>query len=94
MRAPLLGAIVALTVLLLLQPPVAHAAMKRVDVFAAASLTDAIGAIARDWVTGVQVDYRVFSLETAHRNGDAIETGRESFGDWSARLAIAWQYGW
>ena len=40
---------------------------------------------------GVEVDYRVFSLETAHRDGAAIELGRESFGEWGARLSIAWR---
>jgi hypothetical protein len=42
------------------------------------------------WSLGLDVGHRVFSMETAHRNGSAIETGRESFGEWSAHLELAW----
>ena len=49
--------------------------------------------LASAWAAGLEIDHRVFSLETAHRNGNSIEFGRESFGDWSARLGLAWQYG-
>jgi len=31
----------------------------------------------------------VFPVEAAHRNADTIVTGRETFGDWSARLELA-----
>jgi hypothetical protein len=44
------------------------------------------------WDLGLEFDHRVFGLETAHRNGDVIEVGRQSFGDWSARLELAWLY--
>lgn len=44
--------------------------------------------LAGRWSVGGAVERRIFSLETAHRNGAAIETGRESFGDWSARLEL------
>jgi hypothetical protein len=47
-----------------------------------------------DWATGLEVDYRVFSMDTAHRSGDEIVLERQSFGEVSARLALAWQYGW
>jgi hypothetical protein len=42
------------------------------------------------WRLGVEVEHRIFALDTAHRNGSVIETGRQSFGDWSARFEIAW----
>jgi len=42
------------------------------------------------WSTSFSVDYQAFGLDTTHRNGNQIETNRESFGDWSARLGLAW----
>lgn len=42
------------------------------------------------WSVSLAVDYMVFGLEASHRNGNEIETNRESFGDWSARLGLAW----
>src|SRR5262245_56083647 len=42
------------------------------------------------WSMSLAVDYQVFGLDTTHRNGNQIETNRESFGDWSARLGFAW----
>jgi hypothetical protein len=45
--------------------------------------------IHREWSVGLEVDRRFFALDTAHRNGNAIEIARESFGDWSARLEVA-----
>jgi len=44
------------------------------------------------WTASLEVDHRVFGLDTAHRNGDVIEYRRESFRDWSARLELAWLY--
>lgn len=41
------------------------------------------------WDLGLQVDHGVFGLDTAHRVGAGIETGRESFGEWNARFALA-----
>lgn len=41
------------------------------------------------WSAGLGLDGRFYSLDTAHRNGAVIETGRESFGDWSLRLLLA-----
>lgn len=49
--------------------------------------------VARHWRVGLEVDHRVFSMDTAHRNGTAIEYGRESFGEWNGRLELAWAYG-
>jgi len=48
--------------------------------------------LARTWTAGLEVEHRIFGLDTAHRNGDAIEVGRESFDDWSARFEFAWAY--
>jgi hypothetical protein len=42
------------------------------------------------WAAGVELDHRLFGLDTAHRNGVVIEYGRRTFGDWSARLELAW----
>jgi hypothetical protein len=35
------------------------------------------------------VDYSAFSLDTAHRSGAGVVDGRESFGNWNARLELA-----
>jgi hypothetical protein len=40
------------------------------------------------WRLGMEVERRVFALDTAHRNGSVIEYARQSFGDWSARLGV------
>jgi hypothetical protein len=45
------------------------------------------------WGLGLQIDHRVFGLDTAHRNGSEIEYSRETFGDWSARLQLARHWG-
>lgn len=42
------------------------------------------------WAAGLEMDRRFFALDTAHRNGTVIEYGRRTFGDWSARLELAW----
>lgn len=49
--------------------------------------------LAGPWVAGIELERRAFGLETAHRHGSVIETARESFGDWSARLELAWLHG-
>ncbi len=41
------------------------------------------------WSLGLQIEQGVFALDTAHRQGSGIETGRESFGEWNARVALA-----
>ena len=41
------------------------------------------------WDLGLQVEHGVFGLDTAHRVGAGIETGRESFSEWNARFALA-----
>lgn len=49
--------------------------------------------VAAGWNAGLELDHRVFRMDTAHRNGSTIEYRRETFGDWNARAALAWQYG-
>ena len=39
----------------------------------------------------LEVTRRVFSLETAHRNGGAIETGEQGFAEWNARFVLGWR---
>jgi hypothetical protein len=41
------------------------------------------------WSAGLGLDVRSYSLDTAHRNGSVIETGRQGFQDWSLRFLIA-----
>lgn len=50
-------------------------------------------ALAGPWLASLSVDRQMFAFETAHRNGNAIETRRESFGDWNARLGVEWLIG-
>jgi hypothetical protein len=50
-------------------------------------------ALRQHWNAGLEVDHRLFRMDTAHRNGSQIEVGRETFGDWSARLGLAWVVG-
>ena len=45
------------------------------------------------WVFGLEVDHRVFALDTAHQSGGSIVRERESFGEWNARLELAWLRG-
>jgi hypothetical protein len=45
--------------------------------------------IAERWALGLEIDHRRFALDTAHREGDAIESARTSFGEWSVRLELA-----
>lgn len=42
------------------------------------------------WTAGLDLDRQFFSLDTAHRSGAVVVDRREAFGDWSARLEIAW----
>ena len=48
--------------------------------------------IAGPWRTGLTLEQRVFSMETAHRNGPDIERRSESFDGWSAKLGLAWRH--
>jgi hypothetical protein len=42
------------------------------------------------WILGLDLDRRFFALDTAHRSGAVVVNQRENFGDWSARLELAW----
>lgn len=39
---------------------------------------------------GLEVDHRMFRMTAAHRAGDEIVVGRESFREWNARVSLAW----
>jgi hypothetical protein len=49
--------------------------------------------LAAGWTAGLEADHRFFSLDTAHRNGAAIDYSRQSFGDWNVRLELARRWG-
>ena len=40
------------------------------------------------WRAGLQLEHRIFALDTARRSGDQIIEERSTFGDWSARIAL------
>ena len=44
-------------------------------------------------IAGLEVDHRFFALDAAHREGASIVETRDSFGEWSARLELAWMLG-
>jgi len=46
------------------------------------------------WRAGLQVEHRIFALDTAHRSGDQIIEERSTFGDWSARVALERKTHW
>lgn len=46
-------------------------------------------AIAGPWRAGLNVERRMFGLDTAHRAGTTVVMKRESFGEWSARFSLA-----
>lgn len=46
------------------------------------------------WAATLEVDHRWYGMDTAHRAGGEIVTGRRGFGDWSARVELAWVRGW
>ena len=45
--------------------------------------------LAAKWNLGAGIDYGMFRLDTAHRNGSGIQYARESFGQWNARFEVA-----
>ena len=45
------------------------------------------------WSVRMEVEHRRFEIETAHQVGGAVVTGREWFGNWSARLELARWWG-
>jgi hypothetical protein len=46
--------------------------------------------LVRGLEAGLEVDHRIYQLNTAHRDGDTIEERRETFGEWGARLGLGW----
>jgi hypothetical protein len=46
------------------------------------------GSLAGGWGFGLEGERRVWALDTAHREGSGITYARDTFGDWSARLAL------
>jgi hypothetical protein len=45
------------------------------------------------WALGLGVDMRRFTIDTAHRAGNEVVYGRETFGDWTARCEVARVFG-
>jgi len=60
-----------------------------IDEWVASAGLSVAHALPGDWDLGLQLEHGVFGLDTAHRVGAGIETGRESFGEWNARFALA-----
>jgi hypothetical protein len=50
--------------------------------------------VARHWAVSLEADDEVFALDTAHRNGAAIQNTRTSFGEWTARFELARRFDW
>lgn len=50
--------------------------------------------LARTITLALSFDTRFYSIETAHRDGEAIVVGRQTFEDWSARAELAWLHRW
>lgn len=46
------------------------------------------------WSAGLEVERRVFSLDTAHRSGSTVVMARDTFGEWDARLALTRAWDW
>jgi len=44
--------------------------------------------LAHRWSAGLEIEHRIFALDTAHRAGTNVVSERSTFGDWSARLAL------
>lgn len=48
--------------------------------------------LGRDLSLSLQAERSSWSLDTAHRVGDAIEYRRDRFANWTARLQVAWRW--
>lgn len=46
--------------------------------------------LATRWALGAEVDHGVYALDVARREGDQVVVRRERFGEWSARVELAW----
>lgn len=69
--------------------PATPVALAPIDEWVASAGLSVAHALPGDWDLGLQIEHGVFGLDTAHRVGAGIETGRESFGEWNARFALA-----
>jgi len=49
--------------------------------------------IASSLAVGLQLERSYFALDTAHRNGAAVEEQRETFANWGARVELSWILG-
>lgn len=47
--------------------------------------------LTRALVSSIAIERRVFRIDTAHRQGDAIVESRETFGGWVARAGLSWR---
>ena len=50
--------------------------------------------LAGPWSAGLELEHRIFALDTAHRAGTTVVSERSTFGDWSARLALTRNLHW
>jgi hypothetical protein len=50
--------------------------------------------LAGSWSAGLDLEHRIFALDTAHRAGTTVVSERSTFGDWSARLALTRNLHW
>ena len=51
-------------------------------------------ALAHGWSAGLELEHRIFALDTSHRSGTTVVSERSTFGDWSARLALTRHLHW
>ncbi len=50
--------------------------------------------VGRGWTWGVEIERRLFALDTAHRDGNTVSFERTTFGDWNVRAALARGWNW
>jgi hypothetical protein len=77
---------------LTIQPSGTEVHMAPIDEWIAGAGVSVRRPIAAAWSVGLEIDHRVFGLDTARHDGGATENQRESFGEWSARLELARLY--
>jgi hypothetical protein len=49
--------------------------------------------LAARWALGAELEHGVYALDVARREGDDVVVRRERFGEWSARVELAWRHG-
>jgi hypothetical protein len=67
--------------------------LKAVDTWSAGAGLGVERGLGGGWTAGFQASHRWFELETAHRDGSTIENRTETFGDWTARVALCRRWG-